>query len=126
MFFAQSWLPSQLTVTSHGSSIARTCLFESSLEFFFLLVQAVASSPSSSPVTPRGTTSFKSLVERVKGVGLGVGGLDTAEMQSPNKIKYSRSESRGAGLRIADHPVGERTYTPFHPSALHRYMTLED
>lgn len=30
-----------------------------------------------------------------------------AEMQSPNKSKYARSESRQAGTRIADHPVGE-------------------
>lgn len=83
--------------------------------FFLLLVQAVPSSPSSSPVTPRGTSSFKSLVGRVRGVGLG--GLDPAEMQSPNKTKYSRSESRGAGLRIGDHPVGEHVYTLFrlHP-----------
>ena len=33
--------------------------------------------------------------------------LTVAEMQSPNKSKYARSESRQAGVRMADHPVGE-------------------
>lgn len=75
---------------------------------FSFLAQAVPSSPSSSPVTPRVTSSFKSLVGRVKGVGLG--GLEPAEMQSPNKTKYSRSESHGAGLRTGDHPVGEHAH----------------
>ena len=33
--------------------------------------------------------------------------LTVAEMQSPNKSKYARSDSRQAGVRMADHPVGE-------------------
>lgn len=31
----------------------------------------------------------------------------SAAMQSPNKSKYARSESREAGVKMADHPVGE-------------------
>ena len=82
---------------------------ESLTFLLFFLVQVVpsSSSSSSSPVTPRGTTSFRSLVGRVRGVG--VGPQDPAEMQSPNKTKYGRSESQGAGLKIGDHPLGEHT-----------------
>ncbi len=59
-----------------------------------------AASTSGSPVTPAATGSFRSVVARVIG-------LDAAELQSPNKRKYGRSESRDAGVRISDHSVGE-------------------
>ena len=59
-----------------------------------------ALSGGSSPVTPAATSSFRLAVGRVLG-------LEAAEMQSPNKKKYGRSESRGAGLGVDEHPVGE-------------------
>lgn len=78
---------------------------------FTCLAQAVGGGSSGSPVTPRGTSSLRSLVGRVRGV-------DPPDMQSPNKTKYSRSESCGAGVRVADHPVGQHTYPLLPPTPL--------
>ncbi|KAL0050639.1 hypothetical protein WJX82_003908 [Trebouxia sp. C0006] len=65
---------------------------------------AVASphaSSNGSPVTPAAAAafSFRSTMGRLRG-------LDAAELQSPNRRKYVRSESRDPGVRIRDHPVG--------------------
>lgn len=99
--------------------------WESQDFFAFFPVQAVPSSSSSSPVTPRGTSSFRSLVGRVRGVGLG--GLDPMEMQSPNKTKYGWSESQGAGLKISDHSLGEHTSALLNCLPQFRqYLTLDE
>ncbi|KAL0032035.1 hypothetical protein WJX77_001643 [Trebouxia sp. C0004] len=58
-----------------------------------------AASSSGSPVTPAAAFSFRSTMGRLRG-------LDAAELQSPNRSKYGRSESRDPGVRIRDHPVG--------------------
>ena len=59
-------------------------------------------SSSGSPVTPAAAAafSFRSTMGRLRG-------LDAAELQSPNRRKYGRSESRDPGVMIRDHPVGE-------------------
>ncbi len=57
-------------------------------------------SSSGSPVTPAAAFSFRSTMGRLRG-------LDAAELQSPNRSKYGRSESRDPGVRIRDHPVGQ-------------------
>lgn len=69
------------------------------------LPQAFSGSNGGSPVTSRGTSSFKMLVERVRGLDA----AEIASMQSPNKTKYSRSESKGAGIRVGDHSVGQHS-----------------
>ncbi|KAL0021454.1 hypothetical protein WJX79_002812 [Trebouxia sp. C0005] len=61
--------------------------------------QQQAASSSGSPVTPAAAFSFRSTMGRLRGV-------DAAELQSPNRSKYGRSESRDPGVRIRDHPVG--------------------
>lgn len=57
-----------------------------------------AVSSSGSPVTPLAT--FRSSMGRLRS-------LNAAELQSPNRRKYGRSESRDPGVRVSDHPVGE-------------------
>ena len=59
-----------------------------------------AASSGGSPVTPAAAFSFRSTMGRLRG-------LDAAELQSPNRSRYVRSESRDPGVRIRDHPVGE-------------------
>ncbi len=57
-------------------------------------------SSSGSPVTPAAAFSFRSTMGRLRG-------LDAAELQSPNRSRYERSESRLPGVRIRDHPLGK-------------------
>ena len=57
-------------------------------------------SSAGSPVTPAAAFSFRSTMGRLRG-------LDAAELLSPNRSRYVRSESRDPGVRIRDHPVGE-------------------
>ena len=52
-------------------------------------------------MTPVATSSFRLAMGRVLG-------LEAAELQSPNKRKYGKSESRDAGLSIDEHPVGKQ------------------
>jgi len=65
-------------------------------------IPQTASSSGGSPVTPAAAAafSFRSTMGRLRG-------LDAAELQSPNRRKYGRSESRDPGVRIREHPVGE-------------------
>ena len=71
------------------------------------------STPSGQEATPSGqeaTTSGQEATasgQEVRSVLDSVQSLTGPEMQSPNKSKYARSESRPAGTKIAEHPVGE-------------------
>ena len=91
--------PSRSNGRSSGSSQAGSPTAD-------LPADSPVASLSGSPVTPAPMLSFRSAMGRLRGV-------DAAELQSPNRRKYGRSESKDPGTKISDHSVGKCHWVSF-------------